>query len=64
MQNVRLTANAGGLLLFWLFNCAGKTFLIRLYKEGIEAEKCEKLHRNEQPKYSQTLISCEFPAKP
>lgn len=39
MQNERLTANAGGLLLFWLFNCARKTFLNRLYKECLEAEK-------------------------
>lgn len=51
MQNERLTANAGGLLLFWLFNCAGKTFLSRLYKEGMEAEKREELHKNEQAKY-------------
>ncbi|MEX5519769.1 hypothetical protein ABFV50_13270 [Bacillus cereus] len=63
MQNEKLTANAGGLLLFWLFNCAVKTFLSRLYKEGIEAEKREELHKNEQAKYVANFAIMRVPNK-
>ncbi|OTX92580.1 hypothetical protein BK726_06385 [Bacillus thuringiensis serovar londrina] len=60
MQSERLTANAGGLISFWLFNCAGKTFLSRLYKEGMEAEKREICTEMNKLKIHQHCYHADF----
>lgn len=63
MQRERLTANAGVLILFWLFNYAKKTYLSQLYKEGMEAKKREELHKNEQAKYVANVTMMRIPSK-